>query len=165
MAFGWPARVVITALVLSGSTTSGFLLSLHASPSGLSILASVESGVATSAMSLPSALPPLENKDDAYSVFCNRELNMESLAAIGFDMDYTLAQYHVPEFDNLAFVGAKQKLVDMGYPKEVLDFTYSPERWIRGLIIDIKRGNFLKIDKHKYVRVAYHGLDKMSSER
>ena len=88
-----------------------------------------------------------------------------SLAAIGFDMDYTLAQYNVSEFDNLAFEGARQKLVDMGYPEEVLGFTYNPERWIRGLIIDIKRGNFLKIDKHKYVRVAYHGLDKMSSER
>jgi 5'-nucleotidase len=31
------------------------------------------------------------------------------------------------------------------------------------LIIDTKRGNFLKIDRHKYVRVAYHGLDEMSS--
>ncbi|GMH87639.1 hypothetical protein TrST_g5998 [Triparma strigata] len=79
-------------------------------------------------------------------------------------MDYTLAQYHVPEFDNLAFDGAKQKLVDMGYPEEVLGFTYDPSRWIRGLIIDIKRGNFLKIDKHKYTRVAYHGSQEMSSE-
>jgi len=114
---------------------------------------------------LPENLPSLQQpSDDVYGVYCNRELNMESLAAIGFDMDYTLAQYNVPEFDNLAFEGARQKLVDMGYPEEVLGFTYNPERWIRGLIIDIKRGNFLKIDKHKYVRVAYHGLDKMSSE-
>ena len=128
----------------------------------MSLLATVERS--SSDLALPTSLPELPESDSTYSVFCNRELNMGSLAAIGFDMDYTLAQYHVPEFDNLAFVGAKQKLVDMGYPSEVLDFNYSPERWIRGLIIDIKRGNFLKIDKHKYVRVAYHGLEKMSSE-
>jgi 5'-nucleotidase len=37
------------------------------------------------------------------------------------------------------------------------------QRWTRGLIIDTQRGNFLKIDRHKYVRVAYHGLDEISS--
>jgi len=31
------------------------------------------------------------------------------------------------------------------------------------LIIDTQRGNFLKIDRHKYVRVAYHGFDEISS--
>ena len=32
-----------------------------------------------------------------------------------------------------------------------------------GLIIDIKRGNFLKVDRHKYVRKAYHGLDELTA--
>lgn len=92
-------------------------------------------------------------------VFCNRELGMNSVRAVGFDMDYTLAQYKQPEFDKLAFDGAKEKLVHaLGYPEEVLDFQYDHEHWIRGLIIDTQRGNFLKIDRHKYVRVAYHGL-------
>lgn len=31
------------------------------------------------------------------------------------------------------------------------------------MIIDTQRGNFLKIDRHKYVRVAYHGFDPISS--
>lgn len=31
------------------------------------------------------------------------------------------------------------------------------------MIIDTERGNFLKIDRHKYVRVAYHGLEKIDS--
>jgi 5'-nucleotidase len=31
------------------------------------------------------------------------------------------------------------------------------------LIIDTQRGNFLKIDRHKYVRVAYHGFEEISS--
>jgi HAD superfamily 5'-nucleotidase-like hydrolase len=79
-------------------------------------------------------------------------------------MDYTLAQYQQPAFDKLAFDGAKEKLVHaLGYPKEVLDFEYDHTRWTRGLIIDTQRGNFLKIDRHKYVRVAYHGFDCISS--
>jgi 5'-nucleotidase len=79
-------------------------------------------------------------------------------------MDYTLAQYKQPAFDQLAFDGAKAKLVEQkGYPPEVLDFEYDHTMWTRGLIIDTQRGNFLKIDRHKYVRVAYHGFERMSS--
>lgn len=58
-------------------------------------------------------------------IFCNRELKLSAIDAIGFDMDYTLAQYQQPAFDNLAFEGAKRKLVDsLGYPAEVLDLQY-----------------------------------------
>jgi len=97
-------------------------------------------------------------------VFCNRELRMDGIRAIGFDMDYTLAAYKQPAFDRLAFDGAKKKLVDaFGYPAEVLDFEYDHNGWTRGLIIDTVRGNFLKIDRHKYVRVANHGFNRISS--
>ena len=40
-------------------------------------------------------------------VFCNRELKFGAIRAIGFDMDYTIAQYKQPAFDKLAFDGAK----------------------------------------------------------
>lgn len=40
-------------------------------------------------------------------VFCNRELKLSGIRAIGFDMDYTIAQYKQPAFDKLAFDGAK----------------------------------------------------------
>ena len=97
-------------------------------------------------------------------IFCNRELKLAGIRAVGFDMDYTLAQYQQPAFDQLAFDGAKKKLVqNLGYPEAVLDFEYDHTAWTRGLIIDTQRGNFLKIDRHKYVRVAYHGFDRMSS--
>lgn len=96
-------------------------------------------------------------------VFCNRELNLGGIRAIGFDMDYTLAQYKQPAFDKLAFDGAKEKLVqNFGYPASLLDVEYDHTFWVRGLIIDTQRGNFLKIDRHKYVRVAYHGFTPMS---
>lgn len=59
-----------------------------------------------------------------HGVFCNRELNLGGIRAIGFDMDYTLAQYKQPAFDRLAFDGAKEKLVAMGYPEELLEVEY-----------------------------------------
>jgi HAD superfamily 5'-nucleotidase-like hydrolase len=107
---------------------------------------------------------PNKRRVSPNDVFCNRELKMDGVKAVGFDMDYTLAQYKEPAFDQLAFDGAKAKLVyNMGYPKEVLEFEYDHRYWARGLIIDTQRGNFLKIDRHKYVRVAHHGFDRMSS--
>jgi hypothetical protein len=68
---------------------------------------------------------PIQRKVSVYDIFCNRELKLDNIVAIGFDMDYTLAQYQQPAFDQLAFDGAKEKLVrKLGYPEEVLDFQY-----------------------------------------
>jgi len=53
-------------------------------------------------------------------IFCNQSLNMKSIVAIGFDMDYTLAQYKFKAFENMAYTCTIQKLVnDLGYLKEV----------------------------------------------
>ncbi len=116
-------------------------------------------------LSLPSLSDiPSHRPISSTDIFCNRELRFDNLRAIGFDMDYTLAQYQQPAFDKLAFDGAKEKLVrSLGYPEEVLDFEYDHSYWVRGLIIDTQRGNFLKIDRHKYVRMAYHGFQPISS--
>merc|ERR1719247_2768897 len=91
---------------------------------------------------------------------------MANIEAVGFDMDYTLAQYN-EAFDMLAFEGAKDKLVDMGYPEEAIrTFKFDPLQHTRGLVIDKRRGNILKMDRHKYVRRAYHGTRELSrSER
>lgn len=56
-------------------------------------------------------------------IFCNRSLNMKSILAVGFDMDYTLAQYKPETFESLAYDGTIRKLVyDLGYPREVCLF-------------------------------------------
>lgn len=47
-----------------------------------------------------SALPSL---DIRRKIFCNRSLNMDSIMAVGFDMDYTLAQYKPETFETLAY--------------------------------------------------------------
>ena len=99
------------------------------------------------------------------NVYCNRELDMNQIQVVGFDMDYTLAQYHI-EFDLLAYEGAKKKLVDwLGYPENVLDLKYDRNISQRGCIIDRKRGNILKLDQHRYVRAVNHGLTTLSHDQ
>jgi HAD superfamily 5'-nucleotidase-like hydrolase len=91
-------------------------------------------------------------------------LKSSALEAVGFDMDFTLAQYN-EAFDLLAFEGAKKKLCEnLGYPKEVLDFKYDANQFRRGLIIDKSKGNILKVDRHKYVRKVYHGFREMTPD-
>jgi hypothetical protein len=71
---------------------------------------------------------PEKRNISGFDIFCNRELKLDAVRAIGFDMDYTLAQYQQPAFDKLAFDGAKEKLVKkLGYPEAVLDFEYDHE--------------------------------------
>jgi 5' nucleotidase family len=83
---------------------------------------------------------PVKRTVSPNDIFCNRELKLANIRAVGFDMDYTLAQYQQPAFDKLSFDGAKQKLVqNLGYPEPVLDFVYDPSLWTRGLIIDTQR--------------------------
>lgn len=48
--------------------------------------------------------------------------------------------------------------------QELLDFEFDFRYMMRGLIIDKKRGNILKMDRHKYVKVAFHGFRKLSRE-
>lgn len=98
-------------------------------------------------------------------IFCNRSLNMKNIVAVGFDMDYTLAQYKPETFETLAYEGTIKKLVyDLGYPKELLQWTFDWKYMVRGLVLDKRRGNILKMDRHKYVKVAYHGFKELSKE-
>ncbi|BBN15660.1 hypothetical protein MPTK1_6g21370 [Marchantia polymorpha subsp. ruderalis] len=103
--------------------------------------------------------------DRTNQIFCNRSLNMKSIVAVGFDMDYTLAQYKADTFETLAYVGTVKKLVyDLHYPEELLDWKFDWRYMVRGLVLDKKRGNILKMDRHKYVKVAYHGFKEMSRD-
>ena len=60
-------------------------------------------------------------------IFCNRPLNMKNIVAVGFDMDYTLAQYMPETFESLAYDGTVRKLVyKLGYPPEVCVLEQEP---------------------------------------
>ncbi|KVH98402.1 5'-nucleotidase domain-containing protein 4 isoform X1 [Cynara cardunculus var. scolymus] len=104
-----------------------------------------------------------QNIDIGKQIFCNSAVNMKNIVAIGFDMDYTLAQYKPETFESLAYDGTVKKLVsDLGYPKELLEWSFDWTYMVRGLVLDKKRGNILKMDRHKYVKVAYHGFRLIS---
>ena len=83
---------------------------------------------------------------------------------VGFDMDNTLAQYYKDRFEGLAFEETLKKFVEAGYPEELSTLTFNPTLISRGLLVDRKRGNVLKVDAHKYVKVAYHGYQKLTKE-
>jgi HAD superfamily 5'-nucleotidase-like hydrolase len=112
-----------------------------------------------------SPVIPLHGVPRVGRIFVNRNLRMRSIGAIGFDLDHTLAHYRIREVDELAFRITQQKLVaQRGYPEELLQLQYDPEFVVRGLLIDRRRGNVLKMDYHNYVVRAYHGLVPLSSE-
>ncbi|MEZ4286762.1 MAG: HAD-IG family 5'-nucleotidase [Polyangiales bacterium] len=96
--------------------------------------------------------PPPEGR-----IYCNRNLRMDQVEAVGFDMDYTLAIYRQHEMDQLSIEVTVRKLVDKGYPSELLELDFPLDFPIRGLLIDRKLGNVLKMDRYRYVKKAYHG--------
>lgn len=107
----------------------------------------------------------LGSVDMRKQIFCNRSLNMKSIVAVGFDMDYTLAQYKSETFETMAYHGTIKKLVfDLGYPQELLQWKFDWQYMVRGLVLDKRRGNILKMDRHKYVKVAYHGFSELSRQ-
>jgi HAD superfamily 5'-nucleotidase-like hydrolase len=80
---------------------------------------------------------------------------MRRLGAIGYDMDYTLIHYRVPEWERRAFEYVRDKLGDRGWP--VADTVFSPELITRGLVVDTEQGNLLKANRFGYVVHAFHG--------
>ncbi|KAA6422922.1 MAG: cytosolic purine 5-nucleotidase [Trebouxia sp. A1-2] len=105
----------------------------------------------------------VSNLDVRRNIFCNRSLNMRSIKAVGFDMDYTLSQYKPETFEKLAHDLTVEKLVGVfGYPEIIATWKFDWRYMVRGLTIDKQRGNILKIDRHKYVKIAYHGFRELS---
>jgi HAD superfamily 5'-nucleotidase-like hydrolase len=91
-------------------------------------------------------------------IFVNRNLKMEDVELIGFDMDYTLAIYHQAEMEKLSIELTLKKLVEnRGYSPRVLELDYRPEWAIRGLMVDKQLGNVFKMDRHAHVGRCYHG--------
>jgi HAD superfamily 5'-nucleotidase-like hydrolase len=98
-------------------------------------------------------------------VFVNRNLRMEKIEAVGFDMDYTLAMYHLQRLETLAFRMTLARMISaLGYPAEIGGLRYDPEFVIRGLVIDKRHGNIFKMDRHNHVGRCYHGRRPLPAE-
>jgi 5'-nucleotidase len=96
-------------------------------------------------------------------IFVNRATALDEIEAIGFDMDYTLCRYQ-PELEVLATELAIEHLTRRGYAPSLRDLRFDPSFAIRGLVIDTARGNLVKMDAHRHVTRAWHGLRVLSDE-
>lgn len=97
------------------------------------------------------------------NVFVNRTLNLKRINYIGFDMDHTLIRYNSRAFEELTHKIMLEKMInDKGYPEIVKNLRFDFDRSIRGLVIDIHRGNILKLSRHSAIRVSYHGLNPIN---
>ncbi len=97
-------------------------------------------------------------------VHVNRNLRMEGISWVGFDMDYTLAIYRHPAMDQLAVEATVAKLVAKGYPESFLAMPFRYDFPVRGLHVDKKLGNVLKMDRYRYVKRAYHGSRELTKD-
>lgn len=92
-------------------------------------------------------------------VYCSRTLNLRSIKAIGYDMDYTLIHYDVNAWEGRAYEYGLETLRGQGVPVEGLRF--DPGLVIRGLIMDKEYGNLIKVDRFGLVKRAMHGTRMM----
>ncbi len=100
------------------------------------------------------AAPPAER-----GVFCNRTLNLRSIRAIGYDMDYTLIHYRVDEWERRAYEHTCARFLERGWPVDGLQF--DPASVTQGLTIDLELGNLVKPNRFGYVIKAAHGTQSL----
>ena len=108
--------------------------------------------------------PPRSNPER--KIYTNRNLNMASIEAIGFDMDYTLAPYHQQAMDELSIRMTVHKLIsNHDYPEEIRSARLDHAFIIQGLVVDKELGHILKLDSHYLVGRCYHGYRKLEKAR
>jgi len=97
-------------------------------------------------------------------VYANRNLRLGTIDWMGFDMDYTLAIYRQEAMDALSVQLTVDKLIERGYPEDLRSLSFDTRFPIRGLLIDKRQGNILKMDRHKEVYKGYHGTRLLERE-
>lgn len=95
-------------------------------------------------------------------IFCNRTLNLRTIRAIGYDMDYTLLHYHVALWEERAYTHVKNGLKKLDWPVDGLVFDH--ELVTQGLVVDTELGNVVKANRFGYVKRAFHGTRPLSFE-
>lgn len=100
----------------------------------------------------------MKNKD----VFINRLLNLRKIKYLGFDMDHTLIRYNTKAFESLVYQLVIERLIQIKhYPKRLRELKFNFTASIRGLVIDCKKGNVIKLSRHGAIRKSYHGTQEI----
>lgn len=94
----------------------------------------------------------------SHNVFVNRILNMKKIKYIGLDMDHTLIRYRTERFEALVFKLVVERLItSKQYPEIIKQLKFNFKDAIRGLVVDSKNGNILKLSRYGAIRQSYHG--------
>lgn len=91
-------------------------------------------------------------------VFVNRSLNLGKIKCFGFDMDYTLAVYKSPQYEELGFELTRERLIACGYPEGLRKYAYDSQFPLRGLIFDKQLGTLLKVDTYGNILTCAQGF-------
>lgn len=95
-------------------------------------------------------------------VFVNRILNMKHIKYIGLDMDHTLIRYKTEAFESLVYKLVIEHLIQhLEYPEAIRNFEFHFHDAIRGLVVDSKNGNILKLSRYGAIRHSHHGTKAM----
>src|SRR3954470_5596108 len=95
-------------------------------------------------------------------IYVNRNLRLDKIEMVGFDMDYTLALYNQARIEELSMRATLHKLVSAkGYPAAIQALSYDPMLAVRGLVVDQLNGNIFKPDRYGFPGRARHGLAAM----
>lgn len=97
-------------------------------------------------------------------IYTNRDLSLDSISVLGFDMDYTLAIYRQDRIEQISIDTTTEKLLRRGYPDKLRRAEAEPRFAIRGLMVDKKLGNIIKMDRHGYAGRAYHGKRRLTDD-
>lgn len=90
-------------------------------------------------------------------IYCNHNLRFDQVAMVGFDLESSIPIFKRTEIDRLGFELAISKLVQLGYDSSIKEIKVPSDLVTRGLWVDKKHGNILKIDRARCVQKALHG--------
>ena len=98
-----------------------------------------------------------------HQVFVNRILNMKKIKYVGLDMDHTLIRYKTKNFEALVYQMVIDELIHQKqYPESIKKLQFNFSDAIRGLVIDSKNGNILKLSRYAAIRDSAHGTKKIN---
>jgi 5'-nucleotidase len=111
---------------------------------------------------MATVLPQYGEPTPERQIFVNRALRMDSIRFVGFDLDWTLADYRRLPLEKLTFELALNRLIqENGYPETIRSCQFRPDFPRRGLLIDKESGTVLRMSRHRFVNLAYRGRERL----
>ena len=99
----------------------------------------------------------------------------EEVDVVGFDFDHTFFSYNIHNLlEHIYLAFTKVLVLHKGYPKVLIFEEEKEHEFINKenvhrfagteIVIDIKKGNLIKLDENRMPIVVYHGVRKLNDE-